>query len=100
MSFGNCSCCQHSLDTLTLFVVHVCCYFGLAQYPGGVGFTACVSVPDLVNLGEHHIILFDSEITNFGTAYHSKTGVFQAPLKGKVLILVPEKEICITGVKQ
>ncbi|XP_053378760.1 heavy metal-binding protein HIP-like isoform X2 [Mercenaria mercenaria] len=47
-----------------------------------VGFMACVSVPDLVNLGDHHTILFDRAITNTGGAFHNHTGVFIAPFKG------------------
>jgi hypothetical protein len=43
---------------------------------------ACVSPPDLVNLGDKHIILFDKVITNTGGAYHGHTGIFIAPTKG------------------
>lgn len=47
-----------------------------------VGFTACVSVVDLLNLGDQHPIVFDKIITNKGAAYHANTGIFIAPFKG------------------
>ncbi|XP_060600987.1 complement C1q-like protein 4 isoform X2 [Ruditapes philippinarum] len=47
-----------------------------------VGFMACVSPADLLNLGDKHTILFDKIITNTGGAYHNHTGVFIAPVKG------------------
>lgn len=43
---------------------------------------ACVSPPNLLNLGDKHTILFDKVITNVGGAYHNHTGVFMAPVKG------------------
>lgn len=54
------------------------------QYPGGIGFTACIGITDLTELGANHVINFDKVITNTGAAFHSNTGVFLAPLKGKV----------------
>ncbi|XP_053400795.1 multimerin-2-like [Mercenaria mercenaria] len=49
---------------------------------GRVAFTAGVSVPDLVNLGVHHTVIFDKVISNFGSAYHPHSGIFLAPVKG------------------
>jgi hypothetical protein len=49
---------------------------------GQVAFTAGVSTADLTHLGDHHTIVFDKPITNFGNAYSISTGIFQAPLKG------------------
>lgn len=54
-----------------------------APYGGVVGFSACVSVPDLNDLGDKHTILFDRVISNVGAGYHNHTGVFIAPAKGK-----------------
>ena len=68
---------------LERFVWLLICLFVSEPYPGGIGFTACVSVGDLDNLGDHHTILFDKIITNTGSAYHDNTGIFIAPFKGK-----------------
>ncbi|XP_060590830.1 complement C1q subcomponent subunit A-like [Ruditapes philippinarum] len=51
--------------------------------PGvAIGFTACVSVPDVKSLGVHHTIVYDRIITNTAGAYHNSTGIFTAPYKG------------------
>ena len=47
-----------------------------------MAFTVGVSSPDLKNLGVQQTIIFDQEITNFGSAYSTNSGIFQAPLKG------------------
>ncbi|KAK3581029.1 hypothetical protein CHS0354_013925 [Potamilus streckersoni] len=47
-----------------------------------VAFYVTVSRPDLINLGEHHPIVFDDVVTNVGGAYHRSTGIFTAPIHG------------------
>ncbi|XP_052765461.1 uncharacterized protein LOC128206820 [Mya arenaria] len=49
---------------------------------GPAAFTACIGSADLTNLGNHHVIVFDHLLTNYGNAYHNTTGIFRAPSDG------------------
>ncbi|XP_052764007.1 uncharacterized protein LOC128205960 [Mya arenaria] len=40
---------------------------------GPAAFTACIGAADLTNLGNHHVIVFDHLLTNYGNAYHNTT---------------------------
>ena len=45
-------------------------------------FTACIGVPDLTDIGNNQVIVFDRVLTNHGSAYRNTTGIFRAPVEG------------------
>ena len=59
-----------------------CLYLSGIPTSGSVAFTVGVSHADLMHLGDHQPIIFNNEITNYGSAYSTNSGIFQAPLKG------------------
>lgn len=58
------------------------CFTGSAA----VGFTACLSANGDVQHAGNEIIKFDQVLTNVGSGYNSKTGIFIAPRRGLYVI--------------
>jgi len=53
-----------------------------AEQDTRVAFTACIGVPDLKDIGNNQVIVFERVLTNHGSAYRNTTGIFRAPVEG------------------